>query len=131
MQHAKVRRVMTNPHKDATGLQRIINATRYSLAGLCEAVRREQAFRQELLLTGVLVPVALWLGDTASERALLIASPVLVLIVELINSAIEATQDRISLEQHPLTKHAKDFGSAAVMLALVSAALVWLLVLLG
>ncbi|HSH06467.1 MAG TPA: diacylglycerol kinase [Burkholderiales bacterium] len=122
---------MTSPHKGATGLQRIINATRYSLAGLGEAVRREQAFQQELLLTAVLVPVALRLGDTGIERALLIASLVLVLIVELINSAIEATQDRISLEQHPLAKHAKDFGSAAVMLALINAALVWLLVLFG
>ena len=128
---------MTSPHKGATGLQRIINATRYSLAGLGEAVRREQAFQQELLLTAVLVPVALRLGDTGIERALLIASLVLVLIVELINSAIEATQERVdptswmSQPQHPLAKHAKDFGSAAVMLALINAALVWLLVLFG
>jgi len=122
---------MTNSPKGATGLQRIINATRYSLAGLGEAARREQAFQQEILLTVVLVPVALWLGKTGAERALLIASLVLVLIVELINSAIEATQDRISLEKHPLARNAKDFGSAAVMLALINAALVWLLVLLG
>ena len=122
---------MTNSSKDATGLQRIINATRYSLAGLREAARREEAFRQEILLTVVLTPVALWLGDTGAERALLVASLFVVLIVELINSAIEATQDRISLETHPLAKNAKDFGSAAVMLALVNAALVWLLVLLG
>ncbi len=122
---------MTNSPKGATGLQRIINATRYSLAGLREAARREEAFRQEILLTVVLTPVALWLGDTGAERALLVASLFVVLIVELINSAIEATQDRISLETHPLAKNAKDFGSAAVMLALVNAALVWLLVLLG
>ena len=122
---------MTSPHKGATGLQRIVNATRYSLAGLGEAVRREQAFQQELLLTVVLVPLALWLGDTGLERALMIASLILVLIVELLNSAIEATQDRISLEGHPLAKYAKDCGSAAVMLALVNAALVWLLVVLG
>lgn len=120
---------MTSPHKGTTGLRRIINATRYSLAGLGEAARREQAFQQELLLTAVLVPVALWLGDTGIERALMIASLVLVLIVELINSAIEATQDRISLERHPLAKQAKDFGSAAVMLALMNAALIWLLLL--
>ncbi|MGW8270862.1 MAG: diacylglycerol kinase [Burkholderiales bacterium] len=122
---------MTNSPKGATGLQRIINATRYSLAGLREAARREEAFRQEILLTVVLTPVALWLGDTGAERALLVASLFVVLIVELINSAIEATQDRISLETHPLAKNAKDFGSAAVMLALVNSALVWLLVLLG
>ena len=122
---------MTSPHKGATGLQRIVDATRYSLAGLSVAVRREQAFQQELLLTAVLSPLALWLSDEAVERALMIGSLILVLIVELINSAIEATQDRISLEQHPLAKHAKDFGSAAVMLALINAALVWLLVLLG
>jgi len=122
---------MTNSPKGATGLQRIINATRYSLAGLGEAARREQAFQQEILLTVVLVPVALWLGNTSAERALLIASLLLVLIVELINSAIEATQDRISLEKHPLARNAKDYGSAAVMLALINAALVWLLVLLG
>lgn len=122
---------MTSPHKSATGLQRIIDATRYSLAGLREAARLERAFQQELLLAAVLVPLALWLGETAVEQAIMIASLVLVLIVELINSAIEATQDRISLEQHPLAKHAKDFGSAAVMLALLNAALVWLLILLG
>lgn len=122
---------MTSPHKSATGLQRIIDATRYSLAGLREAARLERAFQQELLLAAVLVPLALWLGKTGVERAIMIASLVLVLIVELINSAIEATQDRISLEQHPLAKHAKDFGSAAVMLALLNAALVWLLILLG
>jgi len=122
---------MTNSSKGTTGLQRIINATRYSLAGLREAARREQAFQQEILLTVVLTPVALWLGDTGAERALLVASLFIVLIVELINSAVEATQDRISLETHPLAKNAKDFGSAAVMLALVNAALVWLLVLLG
>jgi len=122
---------MTSPHKGATGLRRIINATRYSLDGLRHAARHEQAFQQELLLTVVLIPLALWLGENGIERAILIASLILVLIVELVNSAIEATQDRISLEQHPLAKQAKDFGSAAVMLSLVNAALVWLLVLLG
>jgi diacylglycerol kinase (ATP) len=122
---------MTSPHKGATGLRRIINATHYSLDGLRQAARHERAFRQELVLTAVLVPLALWLGDNGVERAILIASLILVLIVELLNSAIEATQDRISGEQHPLAKHAKDFGSAAVMLALVNVALVWLVVLLG
>ena len=82
-------------------------------------------------MTVVLVPVALWLGDTGLERALMIASLILVLIVELLNSAIEATQDRVSLEEHPLAKYAKDCGSAAVMLALANAALVWLVIVLG
>jgi len=121
---------MDSPHKGATGLQRLINATRYSLAGLGEAVRRETAFQQELLLAALLVPCALWWGDDGTERALMIGSLALVLIVELVNSAIEATVDRVSLEAHPLAKRAKDLGSAAVMLALVNVALVWLLVLL-
>jgi len=122
---------MESPHKRATGLQRLINATRYSLAGLGEAVRRESAFQQELLLAVILVPLALWWGDDGTERALMIGSLVLVLIVEIVNSAIEATVDRVSLDAHPLAKRAKDLGSAAVMLALVNVALIWLLVLLG
>jgi len=121
---------MDNPHKGVASLQRIINATRYSLAGLGEAVRRETAFQQELLLTAILVPLALWWGDDGIERAIMIGSLALVLIVELVNSAIEAAVDRISLDAHPLAKRAKDLGSAAVMLALVNVALVWLLVLL-
>ena len=106
-----------------------MNATRHSLAGLA-AAGNEDAFRQELILVALLSPVALWLGDTGVERALLIGSLILVLIVELLNSAIEATVDRISLENHRLAKRAKDIGSAAVMLALLNAAAVWLLVLL-
>jgi len=121
---------MDNPHKGVASLQRIINATRYSLAGLGEAVRRETAFQQELLLTAILVPLALWWGDDGIERAIMIGSLALVLIVELVNSAIEAAVDRISLDAHPLAKRAKDLGSAAVMLALVNVAIVWLLVLL-
>lgn len=121
---------MESPHKGATGLQRLTNATRYSLAGLGEAVRRETAFQQELLLTAILVPLALWWGDDGTERALMIGSLALVLIVELVNSAIEAAVDRVSLDAHPLAKRAKDLSSAAVMLALGNVALVWLLVLL-
>lgn len=121
---------MESPHKGATGLQRLTNATRYSLAGLGEAVRRETAFQQELLLTVILVPLALWWGDDGTERALMIGSLALVLIVELVNSAIEAAVDRVSLDAHPLAKRAKDLSSAAVMLALGNVALVWLLVLL-
>jgi diacylglycerol kinase (ATP) len=84
----------------------------------------------ELILVALLAPVALWLGDTGVERALLIASLVLVLIVELVNSAVEATVDRISFENHRLAKRAKDIGSAAVMLSLVNAGAVWLLIIL-
>lgn len=122
---------MESPHKGRTGLARLINATRYSLAGLSEAVRNEAAFRQELLLAAVLVPVGLMLGQSGTDRALLVGSVMLVLIVELLNSALEATVDRISLDDHALSKRAKDIGSAAVMLSLVNLAAVWLLVLPG
>jgi diacylglycerol kinase (ATP) len=109
----------------------VLNAAGYSLAGLAAAARHEDAFRQELILVLILAPVALWLGDTGVERALLIASLLLVLIVELLNSAIEATVDRISFESHRLAKRAKDIGSAAVMLALANAGVVWLLIILS
>ena len=120
---------MENPGKGRTGLRRLLEATRYSIAGLAEAARHEAAFRQELLLAAVLVPLGLLLGRTALERALLVGSVLLVLVVELLNSAVEATVDRISLEKHPLAKRAKDLGSAAVMLSLVMLGTVWLLVL--
>jgi len=119
-----------SPYKGKTGLTRLINATRYSLAGLAEAARHEDSFRQELLLAAILVPLGLWLGGSGLERALLAGSVLLVLIVELLNSALEAAVDRISLDDHRLAKRSKDMGSAAVMLALASAAAVWLLVLL-
>jgi len=122
---------MESPYKGKTGLRRLINATRYSLAGLTEAARHEDAFRQELMLAAVLVPLGLWLGDTGVERALLCGSVLIVLVVELLNSAVEATVDRISLEDHLLAKRAKDIGSAAVMLSLLTTGLVWLLVLMG
>ena len=121
---------MANAHKGATGLQRILNAARYSLAGLAAAARHETAFQQELLLAVVLVPLGLWLGADGVERALLAGSVLLVLGVELLNSAIEAVVDRVSLDEHELAKRAKDYGSAAVMVALGVAGLVWLLVLL-
>jgi len=120
---------MESPHKGKTGLQRLINATRYSLAGLAEATRNEDAFRQELMLAIVLVPLGLWFGPSGIAKALLVGSVLLVLIVELLNSAVEAAVDRISLENHRLAKRAKDIGSAAVMLALANAAVVWILVL--
>jgi diacylglycerol kinase (ATP) len=100
------------------------------LAGLAAAARHELAFRLELVAVAVLAPVALWLGETGVERALLIGALMLVLIVELLNSAIEAAVDRISLEHHPLAKRAKDIGAAAVMLSLVNAGVVWLLIVL-
>jgi len=109
----------------------VLNATHYSLAGLAAAAKHEDAFRQELILVVLLAPVALWLGNTGVERALLIGSLILVLIVELLNSAVEATVDRISFENHRLAKRAKDIGSAAVMLSLVNAGVVWLLIILS
>jgi len=122
--------VSESPFKGKTGLQRVINATRYSLEGLAAAARHEDAFRQELMLAAVLVPLGLWLGNDGVERALLVGSVLLVLVVELLNSAVEATVDRVSLEDHQLAKRAKDLGSAAVMMSLFSVAVVWLLVLL-
>lgn len=119
-----------SPFKGKTGLQRVLNATRYSLEGFAAAARHEDAFRQELFLAAVLVPLGLWLGNDGVERALLAGSVLLVLVVELLNSAVEATVDRVSLEDHQLAKRAKDLGSAAVMMSLVTVAAVWLLVLL-
>ena len=119
-----------SPHKGKTGLRRLVNAAGYSVEGLAAAARHEDAFRQELMLAAVMVPLALWLGETGLERALLVASVLLVLIVELLNSAVEATVDRVSLDNHSLAKRAKDIGSAAVMLSLVNLAADWLLVLL-
>jgi diacylglycerol kinase (ATP) len=111
------------------GLRRLWNATRYSWAGLRATWRNEEAFRQESLLCLCLLPVALWLGKTGLERALLISSLLLIMIVELLNSGIEAVVDRIGSERHRLSGLAKDVGSAAVFMSLLNAALVWLLVL--
>ncbi len=109
----------------ATGVTRIVNATVYSLQGLRAAIRYESAFRQELFLVVVLVPVALWAGNTAIEYGMLIGSLLIVLIVELLNSAIESVVDRIGSEHHELAGRAKDLGSAAVMLSLLMACVVW------
>jgi diacylglycerol kinase (ATP) len=110
-------------------LQSIFNAARNSLAGVAAAARNEGAFQIELAVCVVLLPLGLWLGGTGVERALLVSSVLIVLCAELVNTALEAAVDRISLEIHPLAKRAKDIGSAAVMLALVNAGVVWLLVL--
>lgn len=109
----------------ATGLTRIINAAGYSMKGLRAAFVHEAAFRQELLLLIVMTPLALWLGQSGVERALLIGSLLLVLVVELMNSAVEAIVDRVSNEFHELSGRAKDIGSAAVFIALFNVVVVW------
>lgn len=120
-----------SPFKGKTGMRRILNAAGYSWAGLRAALRHEGAFRQEVLLFVVSLPLAVYLGNTGIERALLIAPLFGVLIVELLNAALEALADRVSLEHHPLIKRAKDMGSAAVLLALANVLVVWGLVLFG
>ncbi len=120
-----------SPFKGQTGLRRIWNAFNYSIAGLRAALQNEDAFRQESLLAAVLIPVALLLPLPGVARALMVASVMLVLIVELLNSAIEAAVDRISLDRHRLSKRAKDIGSASVLVALINVLATWALVLLG
>lgn len=112
-----------------TGIRRIIRAGGYSYKGFVACFRHEAAFRQELGLTIVLLPLAFWLGDNAMERALMIGVWLIVPTVELINSGIEAVVDRISDEHHPLAGRAKDVASAAVFLAFSNAALVWVIIL--
>ena len=116
--------------KGVGGLRRVVNAGGYSMAGLAAAWRHESAFRQLCMMNLVLLPLAFWFDVSRSERALLVMTPLLCLIVELLNSAIEAVVDRVSLELHPLSKNAKDMGSAAQFMALTLAALVWAIVLL-
>ncbi|MGY0193591.1 diacylglycerol kinase [Leptothrix sp. BB-4] len=116
---------MSNPHKGRTGLDRVIHAAGYSWNGLRTAYRNESAFRQETVLAVLLIPAAFWLGRSWVETALLAGSVLLVMIVELLNSAVEAAIDRISFELHDLSKLAKDFGSAAVMLALLLCGGIW------
>jgi len=112
-----------------TGLQRIWNAWNWSRMGLKAAFRHEAAFRQEVLAVTLLAPLGLWLGASGGEKALLVGSVLLVLIVELLNSAIEAVVDRIGPEHHELAGRAKDIGSAAVLVAIITAVLTWFLVL--
>jgi len=113
------------------GLLRVMRALGASVHGLVGAFREEASFRQELALAALVIPLALWLGHSGVERALLIAPMLLILIVELLNSAIEATVDRIGFERHKLAGLAKDIGSAAVFMSFVLLTTVWLLVLLG
>ena len=119
-----------SPFKGKTGLRRVYNALQYSLAGLRAAYTCEDAFRQETLFAAVLIPLSFFLPVAWTGRALMIASVLLVLIVELINSAIEAAVDRVSLDRHHLSKRAKAVGSAAVLLALLNVLAVWVCVLL-
>jgi diacylglycerol kinase (ATP) len=113
-----------------TGLKRIINATGYSWLGLKAAYRHESAFRQEVWLALILVPLGCYLGDSWSDKAALTVSVLFVLIVELLNSSIEAVVDRVGDETHELSGRAKDMGSAAVFIALIITAIVWAAVLL-
>ena len=116
---------MTNPYKGRTGLDRIIRAAGYSMDGLRIAYRGESAFRQEFWAAILMVPAAFWLGRTWIEVALLAGSVLLVMIVELLNSGIEAAIDRVSYELHDLSKRAKDLGSAAVLLSLLLCVGIW------
>jgi diacylglycerol kinase (ATP) len=111
------------------GLARLFRAFGNSLKGFSGAFREEAAFRQELGLAVVVIPLGIWLGRNGIERALLVAPMFLVLVVELINSAIETTVDRIGLERHHLSGLAKDIGSAAVLTSLMLLAAIWILVL--
>ena len=120
-----------NQHRGKTGLARIRSALFYSLDGLSAALRHEEAFRQEVLIALVLVPVALAMPASGTGKAVMVGSVLLVLMVELLNSAIESVTDRVSLEDHVLAKRAKDMGSAAVMISLINVPVVWLLVLFG
>ncbi|RTL36222.1 MAG: diacylglycerol kinase [Burkholderiales bacterium] len=116
---------MTNPHKGRTGLDRIIHAAGYSWAGLKAAYVGESAFRQETWLCVIAAPLSFWLAKTWEQAALLLGSLVLILIVELLNSAVEAVVDRVSFERHELSKRAKDIASAAVLMSLLLAAGIW------
>ena len=118
-----------SPFKGKRGIARIVQAFFNSIAGLADAWRHESAFRQEILLAAILVPAACAIPLEPTERAILIASVLLVLVVELLNSSVEAAIDRISFEHHSLSKRAKDIGSAAVLVTLLLMTLVWIVVL--
>lgn len=120
-----------SPFKGQTGLRRIWKAFSYSLSGLRAAYRNEDAFRQESLLATLLIPLALFMSVPGIGKALMIGSVLVVLVVELLNSAVEAAIDRISLDRHRLSKRAKDIGSAAVLIALINVVTTWSMVLLA
>jgi len=131
MQTPENQQTDVSPFKGKTGVRRLINAFGYSLEGFKAAFKHEDAFRQEVFLALVLIPLAFYLGKNSIEQALMVASVLLVLIVELLNSAIEAAVDHTSTECHALAKRAKDIGSAAVFFALMTVVVVWGLMLLG
>jgi diacylglycerol kinase (ATP) len=112
-----------------TGIYRVIAATRYSISGLILAIKTEEAFKQEFALFLVLAPLGLWLGETAIEKVLLVGALVILLIVELLNTAVEAVVDRVSSDFHELSRQAKDLGSAAVFLSLGLVVFTWILIL--
>ena len=120
---------MKSPYKGKTGIKRLVNAFGYSIAGTLAAFKHEDAFRQEVILAAILTPAAIYYGETAIDQALMISSLLLIIIVELLNSSIEATVDRISVKHHKLAKRAKDIGSAAVFFSLINAAVIWFLIL--
>ena len=120
-----------SPYKGTSGLQRILNATGYSLAGFKAAFQNEAAFRQIILINLLLIPLSFFMPVSRVEQVLMIVVCLLAIIVELINSAIEAVVDRVSMEQHPLSKNAKDMGSAAQFVALSIIAITWGLILLA
>jgi diacylglycerol kinase (ATP) len=120
-----------SPFKGKTGIRRLVNAFGYSMDGFKAAYQHEDAFRQEVWLSLVLIPLAFYLETESLHRILMVGSVMLVMIVELLNSAVEAVVDRVSIERHALAKRAKDIGSAAVLLALINLGVVWGLILLG
>lgn len=118
-----------SPYKGKTGIKRVWNAFMYSIDGLSAALKYEDVFRQEVLLAVVMIPLALYLERGAVERVIMIASVLLILVVELLNSAVESAVDRISFEHHPLIKRAKDMGSAAVLISLLNVVVTWGIIL--
>ena len=120
-----------SPYKSRGGPRRLINALRYSVQGLAAAFRHEAAFRQELLVILILMPFAFFVGQDAMQRTLLIGSMFLVLIVELLNSALEAVADTITTGYHPMIGRAKDLGSAAVMLSILASAALWIVLIVN
>ena len=120
---------MKSPYKNKTGLTRILSAFKNSTDGLKNTFKNEEAFKQELILTIILTPLAIYIGENHIERIFLITSLILLLLVELINTAIEVTVDRVSYEKNELSKLAKDIGSAAVLIAFLNCFIVWFFIL--
>jgi len=122
---------MTDPHKvdKSTGLKHLFNATRNTSQGLRAAFRNESAFRQIVAMNVIMIPLGLWLGTTGVERAILVGSLLLMMMVELLNSGIEAVVDRVGLERHPLSGLSKDIASAAVGISILNVIVMWILIL--